>query len=978
MDISAQGDHSILLWYEDKTGNGLYEAIIASDYSLYANKDCTNAFAYIAYDIDDGVAEVTDTLVNIELLNMNNVTNMNKMFVGFGSTKMEEFDLGSNFNTHKVTSMNTTFYLVGSNKMTRFNLGSNFNTSNVTNMYRMFKDCGRDKLESLDLSICNFDTSKVTSASASSTDGMVEMFYGCGQKSMTTFELGDKFTTKNIKSMQRMFCRFGNALTEFDLTKYDFDTSNVRNMHYAFGGEQDGGTHRSLQNVKTFNVGDQFDTSQVTTMAYMFHYSLENVETFELGDLFNTSNVTGSGVANGMSNMFDNFAINTTMTSFDLGKYIFDTSKVQRMSYMFQNFAMNSTTLKSMNLGDKFRTDKCEAMANMFSNVGRYSMEVLDLGPAFNHIASVSAGVFGNSTGKSGCIIYVGEAVFDEIEGWAYDEREGIELAYGHKIRRRCHLGGEIFNYTRGTVKCKYYSNITSLGVEVDEVNNTLKILLKGEGIGDLDCIESGITDENATEKIQISIRNTASETPHKVENAQIINGESTLEDVAVEINLGETVELTAAKTGTLADGTEVTIPKGSIVTRQTGNNVKLEHGIRLASGVILPKGTIVTLTTTPRKTRYHVIQEIIVESLSEETLQDGEIYLHWSGMATVDITRGTLCDKYGNGNINTITLEDTETTPVDRNTNGRLFLDLVDPVLNYKYAWIDEKMPTLVGGATDTSGVDQGEKALYLQVEAIDKYMFKAGESIEDKLDASKVTVVMDGVRISNGTVITQDGTVLSSSEVSLSVTAVDITRTESRDESNDGVDNPVSYVTGAKFTLKVTGLQQIATAYIRDYSGYVSLVLDGAVKDLSGNGNVTKTITIGVDNMIDEDLNTSTTPGVVDVVSPTWTVYNSADIEAGVMTVQLAATDKYFKNVLKTTSEIASMVQLYVDGSATASSATVTVTAESNIYMDEYKTGAIHDNGQNGLVGKYYTFKITSSAIKTTSKQIKLTRRI
>ena len=35
------------------------------------------------------------------------------------------------------------------------------------------------------------------------------------------------------------------------------------------------------------------------------------------------------------------------------------------------------------------------------------------------------------------------------------------------------------------------------------------------------------------------------------------------------------------------------------------------------------------------------------------------------------------------------------------------------------------------------------------------------------------------------------------------------------------------------------------------------------------------------------------------------------------------------------------------------------VTVTAGSNIYMDDYKTGAIHDNGQNGLVGKYYTFK-------------------
>ena len=955
MDISAQGDHSILLWFENENGNTnadgttqVCEAIIASDYPIYANPDSSNAFAYVAYNNSNHSKE--NALVNIELLNMNNVTNMTRMFVGFGATRMKEFDLGDNFDTRKVTNMNTAFYIVGQSNMTRFDLGPKFNTSqvkdmtnmfyntgtskladfylgghfdtsNVTNMHSMFEGFGKQALKTFDLSEYNFDTSNVTGT------GMVEMFYNMGWN-LTTFELGDKFTTKNITSMERMFCCFGNKLTEFDLTKYDFDTSNVTNMHRTFAGEQPEGTstyYRSLQNVKTFNLGEQFDTSKVTSMAYTFYYSLENVETFELGPLFDTSAVTGSSTTTGMSNMFDNFATNTTMTSFDLRKYNFDTTKVGRMSYMFQNFAKDSTTLESMYLGNKFSPEKCEAVANMFYCVGRYSMKILDLGPAFNHIASVSGGVF-ESTGKNGeCIIYAGEAIFDEIEGKVYDEYCKEEVVYGHTIRRNCHLGGSIFTYTRGEVRCRYYANISTLGVNVDEENNLFSVRLKGVGNEYADCTKSGLTEENAAEKVQVYIKDRVGAEPVHVSSAQILNGTSSLGEEEV----------------TLEDGT-----------------------VRM---------------------RPYIIQDVIISSLEEETATD--IYLQYSGMGAIKVTRGTLMDQWGNGNINEVTIEDPDTSFVDRNTDGRLFMDLVGPVINYKYAWINDKMPSLAGGTTDTNGVDQTNKTLYLQVEAVDKYLCERNLTAADlanHFDASKITVVMDGVIISDGQITIQDGTVLNASEVTVSATSIELVDIANnyydyRDETNDGVNNPANYGVAAKFTIKVEGLQQVASAYIRDYSGYVTLVLDnGTVKDLSGNTNRPKAITIGVDDINDADdryNEEDTTKKPVDVVSPTWTVYDAADIVNGKMTVGIAATDKYFKNVLKTTTEIKNQVQVYVDG--TLASATVSVTGGTNsdkLYMDEYKSDSIHNNEQDGFVGMKYTFTITSSAIKETSKQVRI----
>jgi hypothetical protein len=81
--------------------------------------------------------------------------------------------------------------------------------------------------------------------------------------------------------------------------------------------------------VFTLDLGDKFDTSQVTDMNSMFSAtgSSSTVFTLDLGDKFDTSQVTDMG------NMFYSTGYNSTAFTLDLGDK-FDTSKVENMEQM--------------------------------------------------------------------------------------------------------------------------------------------------------------------------------------------------------------------------------------------------------------------------------------------------------------------------------------------------------------------------------------------------------------------------------------------------------------------------------------------------------------------------------------------------------------------------------------------------------------------------------------------------------------------
>ena len=405
-DVSAQGDSSILAWYT-KNSNGTFKVYVGSDYEIFGNTDSSYLFRSVGLS---DYCTSTETITNINLLNVSSVTNMVRMFELTGNQAMTKLDLGDNFNTSNVINMGAMFSGTGQKAMTTLNFGSNFNTLRVTNMNYMFNTTGRDKMTSLNLG-SNFDTSNVTS--------MYSMFRGTGYGAMTTLNLGSKFNTSKVTDMSYMFHECGyTAMTSLNLGA-NFDTSKVTNMDYMF-------RKCGFSSMTSFSLGSLFDTSNVTDMNNMFYqFGSENLQSLNLGDKFNTSKVTN------MHAMFAGLGQISSMTTLDLG--------------------------------DKFYTTNATDMIYMFHATGQTSMTTIDLGPAFTKIADSHDNMFNDSTGKSGCVIYAPESIYQDKNNFKLNTSSGTKI-----------------NYTRGTINARYRTEWKKESVTVDETNKKVMITLRG------------------------------------------------------------------------------------------------------------------------------------------------------------------------------------------------------------------------------------------------------------------------------------------------------------------------------------------------------------------------------------------------------------------------------------------------------------------------------------------------------------------
>ncbi|UUV98493.1 BspA family leucine-rich repeat surface protein [Vagococcus luciliae] len=195
-------------------------------------------------------------------------------------------------------------------------------TANVIDMSSMFY--GLRKLGNLDIS--TFNTSNVRD--------MNSMFYKDDNLTMLTF--GDKFDTKNVTNMYRMF-RNVELLTTLDLSS--FDTSQVTNMSEMFS---------SMVNLKELNI-KSFDTRNVQLMKNMFQTN-ESLEELDISS-FNTSKVTS------MYAMFDGVS---TVSNLDVSN--FDTSNVKDMTKMFSGM----TKISSLSLSN-FDFSSVSNKSKMFS-----------------------------------------------------------------------------------------------------------------------------------------------------------------------------------------------------------------------------------------------------------------------------------------------------------------------------------------------------------------------------------------------------------------------------------------------------------------------------------------------------------------------------------------------------------------------------------------------------------------------------------
>ena len=691
-DVSAQGDSSILAWYT-KNSNGTFKVYVGSDYEMFGNTDSSYLFRSV------GVSEnctSTETITNINLLNVSSVTNMYRMFELTGNQAMTKLDLGDNFNTSNVTDMGAMFSGTGQKAMTTLNLGSNFNTSKVIYMRYMFNYTGRDKMTSLNLGN-NFDTSNAqymehmfsytgyysmttlnlgSKFNTSKVKYMEYMFCGCGYNALTSLDLGSKFNTSKVTDMSYMFYECGyNALTSLDLGS-NFDTSSVTNMSYMFvrtgymamtslnlGDKFD--TSNVTNMLKMFymtghdtltelDLGDKFNTSKVTNMAYMFTW-IGRLKTLNLGDNFDTSNVTD------MNGMFWGTGY-FQMTNFSLGNK-FNTKNVQDMSYMFYDFANNIT---SLDLGDQFYTTNATNMIFMFFNCGAGKMTSLDLGPAFTKIPDGTAMNYDHAetleayyqmfegTGKTGSIvIHAPESIFQDKNNF--------------KLNASATTG--TVNYTRGTINPKYRTEWKKEKVVLDQANDNIKITLRGT------------TNTSVAENEYIS-------------------------DVTSSLALN--------KIKVLIDGTDIT------------STVLNAQGI----------GNATQTTENSRTGAKDVLQTITLTNFAKAAKRlNGKKYKEWSGNITIEIAQGTLSEKYGNKNMlvatgGTRTVSTVkETNKVSKNTANTMFTDYIKPEFTYS-------------SITDTNIVHGTGRKVEIMFDVTDKYFESTTLS---NLNASQITIGID-----------------------------------------------------------------------------------------------------------------------------------------------------------------------------------------------------------------------------------------
>ena len=190
---------------EDST---YYDLYIQADGTIKANEDMSYWFS--------GFSSLEE-MNGVELLDVSDVTNMNRMFRGSGfRSTIFELDL-SGLDTSKVTDMSEMFSMSGVTAQSYSLNLSDWDTSNVTNMDSMFLSAGSYS-ETFVLDLSGWDTGGVTN--------MSNMFDAAGYET-SSFSLNvSLFDTSNVTDMSEMFYSTGCNSTDF-ITSITISNSNV-------------------------------------------------------------------------------------------------------------------------------------------------------------------------------------------------------------------------------------------------------------------------------------------------------------------------------------------------------------------------------------------------------------------------------------------------------------------------------------------------------------------------------------------------------------------------------------------------------------------------------------------------------------------------------------------------------------------------------------------------------------------------------
>jgi surface protein len=292
---------------------------------------------------------------------VNNVTNMNSMFMNCKSLSVDSF---KEWNTNKVENMDNMFYNCENfngelntiiENDSNNNVITHWSVANVTSMKSMFYNA-----KTFNQSINNWDTSKIVN--------MEYMFSGAElfNQSINTHTNASNKTYWNVANVTNMHGMFSNALS-FNHSLNNWNVSNVTNMSnlfnsaIAYNWSMD---KWNTENVKTmvgmffnaysFNANiNNWNTANVISMAYMFGSNNERLNVSNNGNGFISvidpvmtfnKDISSKGVRNNDNTFY----------------MAWDTAAVTNMSYMFKNSSLFNQNIRN------WQIDETANLHNMF------------------------------------------------------------------------------------------------------------------------------------------------------------------------------------------------------------------------------------------------------------------------------------------------------------------------------------------------------------------------------------------------------------------------------------------------------------------------------------------------------------------------------------------------------------------------------------------------------------------------------------
>ena len=586
----------------------------------------------------------------------------------------------------------------------------------------------------------------------------------------------------------------------------------------------------------------------------------------------------------------------------------FDTSRAENMTGMFQS--CGNTAMTSLNLGTAFKTDKVTNMSNMFNGCGQTAMTTLTLGDNFDttNVQNMS-GMFQNCGKTAMTSLDLGEKFYTT----SATDMSNMFNGCGNTAMTSLDLGPA---FTRiASTNTGFATNCGKSGTVQIYVGSSI---YSSKSAFKLDA-DSSTTISYTTGTIIPKYK------PEWTKTYAAYDADNQKLTVRLEGKVNTTNYANAIQTVTNNFSNGV-LTEDSVFANQI---IKVRIDGEEASTIqkelsMVVKGPADTVTC-----------EIILTNFVQTSMQTGKSYFEWAGNVALQIAEEMLVDGYGNrsleqsdevtGTMQRVEIKDDATT--DHMVDTMMFADFVKPVITYEYSEAD---------------INKTAKTAKIVFNITDKYYASESLSLEN------LTILMDGTN-------------LKQTPVEMVLDEEDII------ESGKTV--------GRKYTLTLSELQQniIATgkSYL-DFSGPVTIAVPaGAVTDKSGNTNIAKTITVGVDEKTYTDNTDENSAVVVDVVDPIWTnVENGVtlDFANNRATVKVKATDKYFDKDNCTLSN--SDIKFYLDGVETTTGITISVSTPTLLQ----ETRMVNGVSTSVDIGAEYTITITGITLNYDQAKLKI----